>query len=213
LSVGKDIHMENSFKEAWLALDRDIRNCSKCPLRNLQQAPPVPGEGDMNSALLIVGEALGGQEVAQGRPFVGKAGIAFREILEEAGIPPHFAYITNTVLCRPTEIGPTGKSRNRPPDENEIKACKPWLDARIKLMKPKFIICVGAVAARALISPSFSITRERGLLTRSIYDTQAIATLHPAYLVRKSGEEYKEVRSQMVSDLIIARKACLSLLR
>jgi len=122
-------------------LAEDIRKCTSCPLCNTRTLT-VPGDGGMDSGILIVGEAPGAEEDRLGQPFVGRAGKLLNELLESAGVVREEVFITNTVKCRPP--------KNRNPNTAELKACRKWLDAQIELISPKLIIILGRVALKEL---------------------------------------------------------------
>ena len=121
----------------------EIKACRKCGLWR-QRKNAVPGEGNLDAAVMLVGEAPGYWEDVKGRPFVGAAGKILNEMLSRAGISRSDAYITNVVKCRPPE--------NRDPRTSEIKTCTPYLDRQIKIIKPKFLVTLGRHAASHILS-------------------------------------------------------------
>jgi DNA polymerase len=209
-------------------LDDQILECKKCKLTINRYGYPVPGYGDAMSPFMIVGEAPGEWEANDGIPFTGRSGVILRSALVTAGIPPEHTYMTNTVLCRPYDRE-GGRYRNRPPEASEINMCNYWLLKKIKLIQPEIIVCVGGVAAKAIIDPLFKILISRGLITEpklippdlinsdhyKVFGRSlplAMATLHPAYIIRKSGEEYDALYKQLVEDLKLAKEKCLEVL-
>jgi uracil-DNA glycosylase family 4 len=163
----------------------------------------VFGEGSLNSRLAIVGEAPGKQEVEKGRPFVGNAGKLLDKLLEEAGIDRSKVYVTNIVKVRPTkESG--GRTTNRPPRAGEIKEGIEVLREELKLVKPKALILLGSTPAKALIKKSFTLKSEHGTPFDSEVGLAALATYHPAYLLRLRGagsEDYDQTKERVVEDL------------
>ena len=163
----------------------------------------VFGEGTLSSKLAIVGEAPGKQEVEQGRPFVGRAGKLLDALLEEAGIGRSKVYVTNVVKVRPThESG--GRTRNRPPRAGEIREGVEVLREELDLVKPGALILLGSTPAKALIQKSFTLKSGRGTPFDSELGLPALATYHPAYLLRLRGagsEDYDRMRAQVVEDL------------
>jgi uracil-DNA glycosylase family 4 len=163
----------------------------------------VFGEGSLNSRLAIVGEAPGKQEVEQGRPFVGRAGKLLDELLEEAGIDRSRVYVTNVVKARPIkESG--GRTQNRPPQAAEIREGMEVLSEELGLVKPQALVLLGSTPAKALIKKSFTLKSERGNLLDSELGFPALATYHPAFLLRLRGagsEDYGRMREQVVEDL------------
>jgi len=163
----------------------------------------VFGEGSLNSRLAIVGEAPGKQEVEEGRPFVGNAGKLLDRLLEEAGIERSKVYVTNVVKVRPTrESG--GRTRNRPPRAGEIRDGIEVLREELALVKPGALILLGSTPAKALIRKSFTLKSGRGTPFDSELGWPALATYHPAYLLRLRGansEDYDQMRAHVVEDL------------
>ncbi|MGQ9461979.1 MAG: uracil-DNA glycosylase [Candidatus Fervidibacter sp.] len=123
-------------------LHRQILECTKCPLAK-ERVQAVPGEGNPSAKVMFIGEAPGEQEDAQGRPFVGPAGRFLNELLALAGLERDEVFITNTVKCRPL--------KNRTPSNDELLACRPFLEAQIALIRPKVVCLLGAVALKALL--------------------------------------------------------------
>ena len=161
------------------------------------------GEGTLSSRLAIVGEAPGKREVEEGRPFVGNAGKLLDELLEEAGIDRSKVYVTNVVKVRPTkEDG--GRVQNRPPRAGEVREGVEILREELDLIKPEALVLLGTTPAKALLKKSFTLKSERGRLLDSELGLPALATYHPAYLLRLRGvesEDYGRMRSQVVEDL------------
>jgi len=124
-------------------VEAEVKACRKCGLWKGRKNA-VPGEGNLEAAVLLVGEAPGYWEDVKGRPFVGAAGKFLDELLSKAGISRSDVYITNVVKCRPPE--------NRDPLPSEIETCTPYLDRQIKLVKPKFVITLGRHAASYILS-------------------------------------------------------------
>ena len=163
----------------------------------------VFGEGSLNSRLAIVGEAPGKQEVEEGRPFVGNAGKLLDKLLVEAGIDRSKVYVTNVVKVRPTRVS-GGRTTNRPPRAGEIREGMEVLREELGLVKPRALILLGSTPAKALIKKSFTLKSERGTLFDSDLGLPALATYHPAYLLRLRGassEDYDQMRAQVVGDL------------
>lgn len=117
--------------------EQKIKNCKKCSLWRTRKNP-VYGEGPLNAEIMFIGEAPGFNEDLQGKPFVGRAGKIFDELLNSIGLKREEIYITNILKCRPPE--------NRNPAQEEIKACSPYLDKQIEIIKPKIICCLGNFA-------------------------------------------------------------------
>ncbi len=126
--------MEMGKEELMRKLEEKIRTCQKCPLGQLR-TNAVPGAGSYNAKVMFVGEAPGYWEDQKSLPFVGRAGKVLDELLSEVGLNRGDVYITNIVKCRPPE--------NRDPTEEEIKACSPYLDIQIDIIRPKVIVPLG----------------------------------------------------------------------
>jgi uracil-DNA glycosylase len=139
----------------------------------------VFGEGPETARIVFVGEQPGDQEDRKGEPFVGPAGRLLDKALADAGIDRRDAYITNAV--KHFRFTPTPKRRiHQSPGAEHLMACRPWLEAEFEVLRPEVVVCLGAVAAKALISPSFRITRERGrLLPWTPPGVPAVALVEP----------------------------------
>ncbi|RLF17210.1 MAG: uracil-DNA glycosylase [Thermoprotei archaeon] len=124
---------EDKFK-LYTRLRNDVLACRKCDLWRTR-TNAVPGEGNLNSFIMFIGEAPGRQEDIEGRPFVGPAGKLLTSLIESIGLRREEVYITNVVKCRPPG--------NRDPRPSEITACSPYLNFEIKLLKPKLIVTLG----------------------------------------------------------------------
>jgi uracil-DNA glycosylase family 4 len=168
----------------------------------------VFGEGTLGSRLAVVGEAPGKQEVEEGRPFVGNAGKLLDELLEEAGIDRSKVYVTNVVKVRPTKEN-DGSTANRPPRAGEIREGFELLKEELDLVKPHALVLLGSTPAKAMIKKSFTLNSDHGNLFDSELGLPALATYHPAYLLRLRGvgsEDYVEMKNQVVEDLSVAWK-------
>ena len=175
------------------------RGCTACPLY-AKATQTVFGEGKQGAALMLVGETPGDQEDRIGRPFVGPAGMLLDRCLEAAGLERAEAYVSNVV--KPFKWTPRGKRRlHGKPNAMEIRACRPWLDAEVALVRPKVLVCLGATAAQALIGPSFRVSRERGTFVASPLAPYVLATVHPSSLLRGDPEQREAEIAHFVADL------------
>ena len=187
------------------ALRKAAQRCTACPLHEAA-TQTVFGEGPAHARLLLVGETPGDQEDRQGRPFVGPAGKLLDRCLAAAGIARDEAYVTNVV--KHFKWTPRGKRRlHAKPNAVEIRACRPWLEAEIALVKPTLIICLGATAAQALLGASFRVTRQRGAFVPSPLALRVMATIHPSALLRAEPEQREAEIERFVADLKVAAKA------
>jgi DNA polymerase len=165
---------------------------------------PVGGSGDPRAALVLVGEAPGEVEVREGRPFVGPAGRLLDRALAEAGLSRDAVWTTNVVKCRPVQ-GEGRVLRNRAPVAAELRLWRPLLEDELRLLAPRVILCLGAVAAKALIDPKFSLQRQRGQWLPGPFGAETMATFHPAYLFRLEGEARDAATAALDADLRAVR--------
>ena len=151
--------------------------CSKCQLAKGRNKV-VFGNGPVPCDLMLIGEAPGADEDEQGLPFVGRAGKLLTLILESVNIKrPDDIYIANTVKCRPP--------KNRAPLPKEQDACRPYLQAQIKLVDQKIILLAGAPAVKAILKSSEPMSKIRGKWTKLPgTDISVMPIFHHAYLLR-----------------------------
>ena len=182
------------------------RECTACHLYK-RATQTVFGEGPRGAPIMLVGEQPGDYEDVAGKPFVGPAGKIMDRALEETGIDRTKVYVTNAVKHFKWE--PRGKRRiHQKPNSREIAACRPWLEAELRLVKPKLLVCLGATAAHAIFGPSFRVTRERGKVLSSKLAPRVLATVHPSSLLRQPDEESRQREyKRFVADLRAAVKA------
>jgi DNA polymerase len=182
------------------SLRRAAATCEGCELyRDATQT--VFGEGRRAARVLMIGEMPGDQEDLQGKPFVGPAGRLLDEVLAEAGFHRDDVYITNAV--KHFRWTPRGKRRmHKTPGARHVEACKPWLQAEILTVAPELIVCLGATAAQAVLGRDFRVSRQRGTFFETDDATPAMATHHPAAVLRApSAEDRAEKRAEMAADL------------
>lgn len=193
-------------REKMEELKRRASTCTDCDLYKTR-TQVVFGEGNPSAKIVLVGEGPGENEDREGRPFVGRAGRLLNEVLKEISLRREEIWITNVIKCRACEIGGGGRMRNRPPRAAEVNACRKWLDAELKLIKPSVIVCVGNPAANLLIHKGFKMLEERGKwFADSPYAPFIMATLHPAFVLRQHGSAFERSRSQLVEDLMEAKR-------
>lgn len=173
--------------------------CTGCALSE-RRRNVVFGEGNPGSPLVLVGEGPGDNEDATGRPFVGRAGQLLDKALLDNGLTREHVYICNVVKCRACDWS-TGKPVNRAPTDEEIATCRRWLEPQLKAIGPKVILCIGAPSAKSLIRKDFKITAERGKYFPTELAKTAIATLHPAYILRNQSAQSDGGYSLLVSDI------------
>lgn len=167
----------------WEQLEEAIRRCERCGLcRGRRNA--VPGEGNREADVMLIGEGPGQVEDETGRPFVGPAGQLLDRMLAAIGHGREDVYIANVFKCRPPG--------NRVPLPEEAQACLPYLRAQFLLVRPKILVCLGSTAARSIIRPDIRITRERGQWTQR-KGVWMLPTYHPSALLRdQTGEKKRE---------------------
>jgi DNA polymerase len=183
----------------------------------------VFGEGPESARIVLVGEQPGDQEDRKGEPFVGPAGKMLDRALGDAGIDREDAYVTNAV--KHFRFTVKGKRRiHRTPGPEHLRACRPWLEAEFAVLKPEVVVCLGATAAKALISPSFRITKDRGQLLPwtppgvaavepadededAPHQTWMLATTHPSAILRTPDDARAAAYDALVADLKVVAHA------
>jgi uracil-DNA glycosylase family protein len=196
------------------ALRIAARDCRGCELyENATQT--VFSKGSPTARVVLVGEQPGDQEDRQGMPFVGPAGRLLDTALDEAGIDPADAYVTNAVKhFRFTQAGPGKRRIHQTPDASHITACAPWLTAELRILDPEVVITLGATAGRAMLGPSFRVTKQRGMLIpmperldeeTTRHATFLVATIHPSAVLR--ADDRDAVYAGFVGDLKVAAEA------
>jgi DNA polymerase len=186
-------------------LRREAASCTRCGLYRCATRT-VFGEGPEDAEVMLVGEQPGDQEDKQGHPFVGPAGRVLDTALVEAGIDRDRVYLTNAV--KHFKWTPKGKRRiHATPSAGEVRACKPWLDAEIRLVDPRVIVAMGAVAAKAVVGPGFKVTEHRGEPVDLPDGRTLVATVHPSSVVRIQDHDQRAVeRHRLAEDLAAAAR-------
>jgi len=185
------------------ALRAAAAGCHGCDLYK-HATQVVFGAGPKTSALLLVGEQPGDQEDLQGAPFVGPAGALLDKALADAGIARDATYLTNAVKHFKWE--PRGKRRtHKKPRISEVRACRPWLDAELRAVRPQVVVLLGATAAQAVLGPGFRLMRGRGTVLTSALATPVVATIHPSAVLRAPDEQgRRDAYAMLVADLKVA---------
>jgi uracil-DNA glycosylase family 4 len=168
----------------------DLGDCTRCKLHRTRKNI-VFGDGNPEAKLVFVGEGPGADEDEQGLPFVGRAGKLLTQMIEAMGLERKQVYICNVVKCRPPE--------NRQPEEDEVRACSPFLLRQLDTISPKVIVCLGAVAAKTILETNRGISQFRGQWLE-FRGRKLMATYHPAYLLRNpsaKGEVWKDLQKVM----------------
>jgi uracil-DNA glycosylase family protein len=189
------------------SLRQAVQNCRGCELHRfatqavLGEIEGGSKEKSPHAEMMMIGEQPGDKEDLAGRPFVGPAGKLLDQCLVEAGIDRKAVYVTNSVKHFKWE--PRGKIRlHKKPSMSEIHACRPWLDAELNVIRPRLIVCLGAVAAQGLLGAHFRVTVHHGQEQRVEGLPPIIATTHPASILRtRTKEERLKQTAQFVADL------------
>ncbi|MDQ1017219.1 uracil-DNA glycosylase family protein [Streptomyces afghaniensis] len=187
------------------ALRRAAAECRGCPLHR-DATQTVFGAGNKDARVMLVGEQPGDQEDRQGKPFVGPAGRLLDRALEEAGIDPSEAYVTNAVKhFKFTQAEPRKRRIHKAPSLREMTACGPWLAAELAVVEPELIVVLGATAGKALLGSSFRVTQVRGtVLQEEIHGRpeRLVPTVHPSSVLR--AEDREAAYRGLLSDLRVA---------
>ncbi|MFF6875321.1 UdgX family uracil-DNA binding protein [Streptomyces sp. NPDC012474] len=190
------------------ALRRAAAECQGCPLHR-DATRTVFGAGSQDARVMLVGEQPGDQEDRQGKPFVGPAGKLLDRALEEAGIDPSEAYVTNAVKhFKFTRAEPRKRRIHKAPNLREMTACGPWLAAELSVVEPELIVVLGATAGKALLGSSFRVTQVRGtVLEEDVHGRpeRLVPTVHPSSVLRSDDRE--AAYRGLVSDLHVAADA------
>lgn len=181
----------------WATLRATVAGCTRCGLEKTR-TQTVFGVGDPNADWLVIGEAPGADEDAQGEPFVGRAGQLLNSMLKAIGLERSQIYIANILKCRPPG--------NRDPKPEEAAHCRPYLERQIELIAPRIILVVGRIAAQTLLQTDTPIGRMRGrLYSFGPRATPVVVTYHPAYLLRSPGEKRKAWSDLLFAQDVLAR--------
>jgi uracil-DNA glycosylase family 4 len=164
----------NAAYDSLESFHQAICECQKCPLGKTRNKF-VFGVGNPSAGVMFVGEAPGADEDRLGEPFVGRAGKLLDKILESIKFDRSKVYIANILKCRPPQ--------NRDPDPAEMEACMPYLEQQIAMIKPRFICCLGRIAAQGLLQTKTPLGKLRGQWFDK-FGAQVMVTYHPAALLR-----------------------------
>ncbi|MCI6348392.1 MAG: uracil-DNA glycosylase [Negativibacillus massiliensis] len=163
--------MENQYE----VLRQECLSCQKCPLAQTRNHV-VFGEGVPNAEVVFIGEGPGENEDLQGQPFVGRGGALLDKYLQAVDLSREKnIYITNMVKCRPPQ--------NRDPHPDEVANCIGYLSRQLEIIRPKIIVCLGRIAANALIEKGFKVTKQHGQWFEK-NGVFMMGTFHPAALLR-----------------------------
>ena len=201
----RDAALEESPPTTLAEVAAGVDVCRRCDLwRNATQG--VPGEGPPRAMLMFVGEQPGDQEDLAGHPFVGPAGGVLNKALDAAQVPRGETFVTNAVKHFKHEL--RGKRRlHKTPDGGEVRACRWWLDAERRIVRPRVIVALGATAVLAVFGKAMPINKSRGQAFQLADQAQGVVTFHPSYLLRIPDAAAKaEAYEAFVEDLRFAWK-------
>ncbi|HZC32935.1 MAG TPA: UdgX family uracil-DNA binding protein [Candidatus Bathyarchaeia archaeon] len=178
-----------------------VADCHACDLSE-RATQAVFGEGREHAPLMLVGEQPGDREDRSGRPFVGPAGRILDDALAAAGIARETVFVSNVV--KHFKWRPSGKRRlHERPNAAEVRACRPWLDLELEIVRPDLLVCLGATAAQAIIGGEFRITERRGeIITGVDGRPPVLATFHPSAILRaRTPDDRERSMAALVADL------------
>jgi uracil-DNA glycosylase family 4 len=199
IDVADSERVGGSKAEILASLQSRVASCTKCSHLASSRTQTVFGVGNPNAEIMFVGEAPGADEDAQGEPFVGRAGQLLTKIIRAMGFPRENVYIANILKCRPDMPG--GSLGNRAPTPQEMQTCRPYLLEQIRIIQPKVIVALGAVAVEGLLGTRGTMRELRGRWN-SFNGTPLMITYHPAYLLRnQSPSEKRKVWEDMLQVL------------
>ena len=176
------------------------RGCRGCHLW-INATQTVFGEGAASADVMLVGEQPGDQEDRQGHPFVGPSGKLLDAALDQAGIDRSQVYVTNSVKHFKFVVIERGRRLHKKPNAAEVRACHPWLEEEIRLVKPKVIVALGATAAQVLLGKQFRVTQHRGKPVSSELAETVIATVHPSAVLRARDADREQAREDFFRDM------------
>jgi DNA polymerase len=174
--------------------------CRGCHLW-LNATQTVFGEGPESADVMLVGEQPGDQEDRAGHPFVGPAGKLLDSALLQAGIDRSRVYVTNSVKHFKFVQIERGRRLHKKPNAAEIRACHPWLEEEIRLVRPRVIVALGATAAQALLGKQFRVTQDRGKPMPTELAEAVVATVHPSAVLRAPDDAREEAKRDFIADL------------
>ncbi len=156
-------------------LQQQVAACTRCAPLVQCRTMTVFGEGSVTPRVAFFGEGPGADEDRTGRPFVGKAGQLLTKMIEACKMQREEVYILNTVKCRPPG--------NRNPEPDEVSNCREYFEQQLEILRPEYIVCLGAVASQALLKSKSPVGRLRGTFHK-YFESKVLVTYHPAYLLR-----------------------------
>ena len=200
IAAEREMQPRGNLRASWEGLMKEARGCTRCDLYKCA-SQTVFGEGPLDARILFVGEQPGDQEDLAGRPFVGPAGEVFNAALDEAGIDRAETYVTNAV--KHFKFVLRGKRRiHQTPGQEEISACKWWVEQERDLIRPPVTVALGGTAAKSLFGKAVTISRTRGTPQQLPDGSECWVTVHPSFLLRiPDADRKREERALFVRDL------------
>jgi len=188
------------------ALRESAAGCRGCELYK-EANQTVFGEGKKSSRMMLVGETPGDVEDREGHVFVGPAGHELDRALDKLGIDRRDVYLTNAV--KHFRFEERGKRRiHQTPTARQTTACRPWVRAELRVVKPEALVVMGAVAAKSLLGNAFRVTEQRGQLLDSDLAPIVVATIHPSAVLRAPDDRARiREREAFTNDLLVAVEA------
>lgn len=156
-------------------INQQVSVCTRCDVLSSCRKKTVFGEGHVTPRVAFFGEGPGADEDRTGRPFVGRAGELLTRMIQACSFQREEVYILNTVKCRPPG--------NRNPEPDELSNCREYYQQQLAVLRPEYIVCLGAVSAQELLKSKLSVGRLRGRF-HSYFESKVVVTYHPAYLLR-----------------------------
>jgi DNA polymerase len=156
-------------------INETVKVCHRCENLADCRTNTVFGEGSPTPRFVFFGEGPGADEDLSGRPFVGRGGQLLTKMIEACTLRREDVYILNTVKCRPPG--------NRNPEPGELENCREYYQRQLAILRPEYIVCLGAVSSQELLQNKTSVGKMRGRL-HSYFESKVLVTYHPAYLLR-----------------------------
>jgi uracil-DNA glycosylase family 4 len=158
-------------------ISSEVSVCTRCDVLSSCRKKTVFGEGHVAPRVAFFGEGPGADEDRTGRPFVGRAGELLTRMIQACSFQREDVYILNTVKCRPPG--------NRNPEPDEIENCREYYQRQLAVLRPEYIVCLGAVSAQELLKSKLPVGRLRGRF-HAYFESKVVVTYHPAYLLRNT---------------------------
>jgi len=204
--ISKIIDLNKNDKNILNKIQQLNKKCTMCKIKeHYKDYDAVSGEGNINTDIMLIGEAPGEEEMIKGRPFVGRAGKLLNKAMEQTGIKREDIYIHNILSCRP--------HKNKfPYGHDGINICKQWLVLEVSIIKPKVILAIGGTAYKVLMNrPEAAITRRRGewetwVMNKINHKVWFAGTFHPSYCLRRHNMGDDEATNLLIKDLEDAKK-------